>query len=154
MNRITGQKSARAMKMEEFRLPNNFAQLLRSCQFSREIGEIDAGTAFTHIANLSEGIVWSERLDHDAELQRILAAYRAAEAAHGLEPDESFAPGEAPAVVKVLDAAFERRAKQLQADVLRQYGEFDIADLLLSNEAEFLRRHEAGRRKAYGGRPL
>jgi hypothetical protein len=86
-----------------------------------------------------------KRMYDDAEIKRIHEASHAVNKAHGLEPDEYFPIEERPDDVKALDDAFERRLHEIHADVLREHGETDMADLLLNDPDAFHRRCDAGR---------
>jgi hypothetical protein len=70
----------------------------------------------------------------------------AIERAAGLQEGEDWARGEGPDEHVVLNARYEARCDALLAEVCREYGEAEIADLLVNDPAEFRRRWEAGDR--------
>jgi len=126
--------------------------ILRVGQAMRDAGE-DPALAYLSICIGTEDIAWN-RLDSDAEIARICDAIRKKEAAYGLKEDEYWPQNEAPADVEKLRAAFSKRCRQIEADVLREFGEDEMAAELLADEGAFNAKYrEPGQRTEFGPLP-
>lgn len=131
---------------------------------TREEGLIRAGQAMkaasvdVDLANIAicmgiEGIA-KNRIQTDAELARISAAIDQKENEYGLKKDEYWPRDEAPDDVEELRARWERRAVEINADVLREFGEVEMAEALLANEDAFNAKYrEPGRLAHFGPLP-
>lgn len=131
---------------------NRHEGLILATQIQREVGAIDADMAFHVIGLQAETIAWDGPLQHDAELTRLGEAIQAAERAYGLAEDQYWTRGEAPQEVETLQTAWEKRAREIEAQVLRDRGEDAMADLLLASPDEYAERMERGLRKFHGRR--
>lgn len=126
--------------------------ILRAGQIMRD-ADIDVDFALFSICMGAEGIA-ADREKTDAGLARISRAIDAANKTHGLKEGEYWPRGEAPDDVEELNVAFERRVREIEAAVLREYGENEMADALLADEDAFNAKYrEPGRLAHFGPLP-
>ncbi len=126
--------------------------ILRAGQAMRDAG-VDLAFAYMSICMGAEDIA-ADREKTDAELARISAAIRKREKESGLKEGEFWPRGKGPDDVKALNVAFEKRCRQIEADVLREYGEDEMADALLADEDAFDAKYrEPGRLAHFGPLP-
>lgn len=123
--------------------------MIRAGQAMQDAG-IDVDFANMTICLGVEDIA-NDREKADAELARISRAIAAANKAHGLGEDEYWPRGEAPDDVEKLNASFERRAREINADVFRKFGENEMADALLADEEAFIAKYREPGRLAHFG---
>jgi len=124
---------------------------LRSAQILRDHSpDFDADKA-VFMVMLSVEEIAMRRCDTDAELLRIRAAIAAAEKAAGVGPDDEWE--DAPPEVGALYEAIQRRETELEAEVLREYGETELAGLRVNDYDAYLAKREPGRLKIYGPVP-
>lgn len=83
---------------------------------------------------------------YDPELIAINAKLDTIKKREGLTEDESWYADEGPEDWKELNRQWERRSDEIEVELMRSFGEGELADLYLNNQAEFMRLHEAGRR--------
>jgi len=132
--------------------PNRSEGMIRAGQAMRDAG-VDVDFAHMTICMGVEHIA-EARIQTDAERVRISRAIDAANKAHGLGPDEYWPRGKAPAEVKALNTAHDKRCLQMKADVFREYGENEMADALLADEDAFDAKYrEPGRLAHFGPLP-
>jgi len=126
--------------------------MIRAGQAMRDAA-IDVDFANMTICCGAEDIA-ADRVKTDAELAKISRTIDAAEKAHGLGKDEYWPQGEAPDDVETLRAAYTKRSRQIEADVLREFGENEMADALLADEDAFNAKYrEPGRAAHFGPLP-
>ncbi len=109
--------------------PDHFLSVLSRCIESISDGEDLQGPMFT-----------------DPKLKEIHAKIDAIEKREGLKKDEYWKRADGPEDWQELNHQWERRADEIHADLMRQYGEYEAAALLLNDKEEFRRRHEISRR--------
>lgn len=126
--------------------------IIRSAQIQRDAGVMAADEAVFVIIAMADQLT-SEAMGADAELKRISKAIAAAEKKHGLKDDEYWPAGEAPKDVEKLRKAWDRRHKELNATVLRRYGENDLADKLKTDKAALWDQVGKGRARIFGPLP-
>jgi hypothetical protein len=71
---------------------------------------------------------------------------KAIEEEHGTAESRDWPTKEIAEAYEALEKEWERTTDRLMADILREYGEDDMARLLVSDPSEFRRRVENGRR--------
>jgi len=126
--------------------------MIRAGQAMRDAGK-DIDFANLTICIGAENIA-EDRIKTDAGLARISAAIKKKEKKYGLKEDEYWPPGEAPDDVETLQAAFNKRCRQIMADVLREFGEDEMAAALLADEDAFDAKYrEPGRLAHFGPHP-
>ena len=126
--------------------------ILRAGQAMRDAG-VDLAFAYMSICMGAEDIA-ADREKTDAGLAKISRAIDAANKTHGLKEGEYWPRGEAPDDVEKLNAAYERRVREIEAAVLREYGENEMADALLADEDAFDAKYrEPGRLAHFGPLP-
>jgi hypothetical protein len=118
-------------------------QRLAVYQAIRDSGVLPADAGFYLVAWEIDTIT-----DHRAEtaLSHLDDRLRAIEAAHGLEEDEFWEPGEAPAEYRDALERYDQAWDELFAAQLEEHGESEIAALFQTDPEEFDRRSEVGRR--------
>ncbi len=129
--------------------PSRTEGMLRAGQAMRDAG-VDVDFAHFSICFGVEGIA-DKRITADAELARISAAIKKREKEEGLAEGEFWPRGAGPKDVRALHAAYEKRCRQITADVLREYGENEMADALLADEAAFDAKYREPGRLAHCG---
>ena len=90
---------------------------------------------------------------HPPELEELGRKIEQIERAHGLAADEFWRRGEGPADWQELNDQWARQHEEFQAQLMREHGEKEMADLFLNDRAEFDRRFEAGRLAVLRRRP-
>lgn len=99
-------------------------------------------------------IMWNARLlawhrhETDAELLRLRAAIAAAEKEAGVGPEDEWE--NVPPEVDALCEAIEHRELEVEVAVLQEYGEAELADLLLNDHDAYRAKWEPGRIKTWG----
>ena len=99
-------------------------------------------------------IMWNARLlawrrhETDAELLRLRAAIATAEKAAGVGPDDEW--DDVPPEVDALYGAIEHRELEVEAEVLREYGETELAELRLNDDDAYRAKWEPGRIRTWG----
>lgn len=132
--------------------PDDEKGQIKAVQILRDAGQIDEESAFFVIA-ANAGSIAFKRGSNDAELTRINQAIKAAEKAHGLDPDEYWPLGEAPDDVEELRDAYGRREDAILAAVLQEHREDGMADLFLNDRDAWRDQREKGRFKMLGPLP-
>jgi hypothetical protein len=118
---------------------NKDERIVRAGQIIKDAGiDVDFGNA--SICFGAEHIA-EDRIKDDAERVRISAAIRKKEKEYGLKEDEYWPAGEAPDDVETLRAAHDKRCRQIEADVLREFGEYEMASALMADEAAFIAKY-------------
>ncbi len=126
--------------------------VLRAGQAMRDAGR-NVDFANMSICMGAEDIA-ADREKTDAGLAKISRATAKKKKGYGLKDDEYWPLNEAPDDVKALLAAFTERCRRIEADVLREFGENDMADALLADEAAFNAKYrEPGRLAHFGNFP-
>jgi hypothetical protein len=69
---------------------------------------------------------------------------------YGLAEDEEFPEGHAPREYELIWAEWDRRAAEAEIATCREFGEHEMADLLVNHPEEFLRRYNRGRLAVVG----
>ena len=102
---------------------------------------IGPNEAFAGINSFVHKIAWQ-----DGTLLQLSAAIDAKHREYGAKEDETWAEGEAPDDVEELNNKWERRTREIEAEVLREFGEDEMADALLADHDAFLKAYwEPGR---------
>ena len=125
--------------------------ILRAFRAFRAAALPNQDDAFYMIASCAER--WAGfRLDTDPELTRLRTAMDAIKQREGLEDGQGFPMDdrETPQDWTALRRQWDRRFDEIRAAILREYGEGDIADLLLTNRRAYTRRYNAGQQKTIG----
>ena len=125
--------------------------ILRATQILRDAGRYDQDQAFYLIFWSAERLA-SRRQEADQELNRISQLLDTIEEREGLEEDEDFRLDDlgTSADWQALAAKWSRRVTEIQAAVLREHGEDDMADLLLTDPDAFRHRADVGREQVFG----
>ena len=88
--------------------------------------------------------------DYEHELGPLSNAMREIEKAHGLNEDESWLVGDAPAEHQKLNTRYSNVLDQKQVEVFREFEEYHVADLFLNSPDQFDVMREAGRVAFHG----
>jgi hypothetical protein len=121
---------------------------LAAYRVAGDAGIIDQDTVFMLTANLVARI-WEERCEGRSYrdlLGPIMEKMKAIEEEHGTAESRDWPTKEIAEAYEALEKEWERTTDRLMADILREYGEDDMARLLVSDPSEFRRRVENGRR--------
>lgn len=112
---------------------------IKAAKLQRDNGAMSRENANAMIADIAFQIVYDRYNNTDSELVRINRAERAAEKKHGLKAEEGYywPIGQAPDDVEKLRAARDRRVNILTANVLKEYGEDELAVALLADADAF-----------------
>jgi len=132
--------------------PDDRAAIIQAAQIERDAGVLEADSCF-YILDRFANDAADDRREDDAELNRIGQEIAAAEKAHGLKEDEYFDDDEMPDDIEQMEIALLRRTDAILAAILREYGEDDMADLLLNDRDAYLDRVYSGRDKFAGPLP-
>mgnify|MGYP000924584136 FL=1 len=136
-----GRDMAKAILARQEDRPDN---IVRAAQFMKAADVDVQGNNFA--------IAWGcyliahDRMETDPDLARISAAAKKKEKEYGLKEGEYWPRGEAPDDVEELNNKWERRTREIEAEVLREFGEDEMADALLADHDAFLKAYwEPGR---------
>ena len=127
--------------------PIDHSFLLRTYQAARNARDIDPDLAFYMITLLFDNFC-GERYEDDPKLKKITAKIRDIEKREGLKDDEYFARGEEPDDLEKAEDEWDQRHTEIQASIMRDHGEGDMADLYLNDRDEYDRRFCRGRKIA------
>jgi len=109
--------------------------MIKAAQILRQINPREAAFAERIIITTVGSIVF-DGLDDDKEIQRIRAKIRKLEKEkYQLEDDEYYTIDEMPDDLRKLNDQWNRRHREMEADIFRQFGEHDLANLYLNDEA-------------------
>ena len=106
--------------------------------------------ALYYFADLFTECLWLEASGADPELLRIESEMAAVERAHGLREDEYLHLDDAPEEWRALSDAWDVRAREIVAAMLRSYGQSDLAEEFEDRPDEFERRSKKGRVDVFG----
>jgi hypothetical protein len=125
------------------------AERVAAYQELRDSGFVSPPTGFFMVATAIDQIVDEEMTEAKSRepLKGIGERMKAIEESHGLERCCHWLPREGPDMYEALRDQWERIAAELQADVLRAFGEDEMADLLVNSSEDFERRMDEGARE-------
>jgi len=145
-------KTERAMMAIDHEVPGNMTTgpYILIAQSIRDMGRAGEDQFFASVASFVDEIAWEDR-----EIIRLSKAIDLKHKEAGLGEDETWPDGEGPEDVEKLRTAWDSRFRQLKIAILRQYGEDQMADLLLNDPDAFQGRVEKGQKlyeeKGLGG---
>lgn len=106
---------------------------------------------YVFMASSAAENVHEERMQHSAypEIEELTSQLRATEVAHGLEPDEYWPAGSGPVEYQALSREYDEADRKRFSEVLAELEGGIAAQLLSSDQAEFDRLRERGRRSFF-----
>ncbi len=143
-------------QLEELDENSTHEQSLRAFQAVRDAGFLPK-VASSYLVSWQLELIVEDRVMEDEEYSGLSAQMAAIERQHGVECLEDWEPAQVPPAYRTLMAKQDSAKNRIRLDTYREFGETQIADLIQSQPAEFLRRFEEGRRFFHnplpGGQP-
>ena len=127
--------------------------ILKAAQVKRDVGVMDNDKALSCIYLMAEWLA-EDVAPNDPKLKEISARICSIEKRNGLVGGEFWLNGDpdAPEKWREWTKKWNHRHKEIIAAIMKQWGEYEIADLFLNNKKEFHRRFENGRRHVFKNR--
>lgn len=123
------------MLIETGNVTENDPAMIKAMQILRQLNPDEKALAERGIRVSVEGIA-HERMKNDPEGQRISEEIRRLEKdKYELEDDEYYPIDEMPDDLRQLNDQWDRRNREIEADILREHGEHELADMYLDDEA-------------------
>ncbi len=96
------------------------------------------------IEKISDNRIYEERID--AGLKKLSEKIKEIKIREGLEEGEIFPPGDpdTPEDYQVLNIELNHRIDEINADIMREFGEDEMAELFMNNRNKFIPRYHNG----------
>ena len=121
-------------------------EIIKAYQNLREAGIIGKEHAYHEIFCAVERIT-DEKFKDSEKIKKIYSKLDKLERYYGLKEGEYFPPEDAPPDIRALQIEWDLAHYEMLADILKGFGEIELAHLLLNNEEEFDRIMDIGNKQ-------
>ncbi len=127
-------------------LEERAVDIIKAYQNLREAGIIEKEHAYHEIFCAVERIT-DEKFKDSEKIKKIYSKIDKLERSYGLKEGEYFPPEDAPPDIRALQIEWDLAHYEMLADILKDFGEIELAHLLLNNEEEFDRIMDIGNKQ-------
>ncbi len=117
-------------------LEEKYSIIINWHQKALEAGRIEREHAYHNIFYLVETIA-GEKIKNSEKIKKLNSKLDKLERSHGLKEDEYFSPKDAPPDIQALQIEWDLAYVEVIADTLKEFGEIELAHLLLNDKEEF-----------------